>query len=209
MTDLASLDTLFVDRTGMDRARVERLVGDALHGMDDGELYLEYSQSEAVSLDDGRIKSAAFDTAQGFGLRALSGEATGYAHGSDLSEDAIKRAGETVRAVKSGTGGVLAAPPPGTNRTPYTAIHPLSRVEFTRKTGLLQEIDAYARSKDPRVRQVMASISGNWQAVEILRPDGSRVGDIRPLVRLNVAVVVGDGDRMEQGSSGAGGRIEY
>ena len=209
MADLAPLDALFFDRTGMDRKRVERLVGDALHGMDDGELYLEYSQSEGVSLDDGRIKSAAFDTAQGFGLRALSGEATGYAHGSDLSEEAIKRAGETVRAVRTGTGGVFAAPPPGTNRSLYTDINPLSRVDFTRKTGLLQEIDAYARSKDPRVRQVMASITGNWQAVEILRPDGSRVGDIRPLVRLNVAVVVGDGDRMEQGSSGAGGRVEY
>ena len=127
MTDLAPLDALFFDRTGMDRARVERLIGETLHGMDDGELFLEYSQSEAVSLDDGRIKSAAFDTAQGFGLRALSGEATGYAHGSDLSEEAIRRAGETVRAVKSGTGGVFAGPPPGTNRSLYTDINPLDR----------------------------------------------------------------------------------
>jgi TldD protein len=82
-------------------------------------------------------------------------------------------------------------------------------VEFTTKTRLLQEIDAYARAKDPRVKQVMASLAGNWQAVSILRPDGSRVGDIRPLVRLNVAVVVAEGDRMEQGSSGAGGRLAY
>jgi TldD protein len=209
MTDLARIDSLFFDRTGMDPARVERLVGDALHGMDDGELYLEYSQSEAVALDDGRIKSASFDTTQGFGLRAVSGETAGYAHASELSEDAIKRAGETVRAVKSGTGGVFAAPPPGTNRNLYTDANPLAQVEFTAKTKLLQEIDAYARAKDPRVKQVMASLAGSWQAVSILRPDGSRVGDIRPLVRLNVAVVVGDGDRMEQGSSGAGGRLAY
>jgi TldD protein len=209
MTDLARIDSLFFDRTGMDPARVERLVGDALHGMDDGELYLEYSQSEAVALDDGRIKSASFDTTQGFGLRAVSGETAGYAHASELSEDAIKRAGETVRAVKSGTGGVFAAPPPGTNRNLYTDVNPLAQVEFTQKTKLLQEIDAYARAKDPRVRQVMASLAGSWQAVSIIRPDGTRVGDIRPLVRLNVAVVVGDGDRMEQGSSGAGGRLEY
>ncbi|HKX07159.1 MAG TPA: metalloprotease TldD [Stellaceae bacterium] len=209
MTDLARIDSLFFDRTGMDKERVERLVGDALHGMDDGELYLEYSQSESVALDDGRIKSAGFDTTQGFGLRAVSGETAGYAHASELSEDAIKRAGETVRAVKSGTGGVFAAPPPGTNRSLYTDVNPLAQVEFTTKTKLLQEIDAYARAKDQRVRQVMASLAGTWQAVSIIRPDGSRVGDIRPLVRLNVAVVVGEGDRMEQGSSGSGGRLEY
>ena len=209
MTDLARVDALFFERTGMDRERVSRLVGDALHGMDDGELFLEHCQSESVALDDGRIKTATFETTQGFGLRGVSGEAAGYAHASELSEDAIKRAGETVRAVKSGTGGVFAAPPPGTNRSLYTDINPLARVDFTAKTSLLQEIDAYARAKDPRVRQVMASLIGVWQAVEILRPDGNRVGDIRPLVRLNVSVVVGDGDRMEQGSSGAGGRIEY
>jgi TldD protein len=209
MTDLARIDSLFFDRTGMDRGRVERLVGDALQGMDDGELYLEYSQSESVALDDGRIKSASFDTSQGFGLRAISGETAGYAHASELSEDAIKRAGETVRAVKSGSGGVYAAPPPGTNRSLYTDVNPLGLVEFTTKTKLLQEIDAYARAKDPRVKQVMASLAGSWQVVSILRPDGSPVGDIRPLVRLNVAVVVGEGDRMEQGSSGAGGRLEY
>jgi len=209
MTDLARIDSLFFDRTGMDPARVERLVGDALQGMDDGELYLEYSQSESVALDDGRIKSASFDTSQGFGLRAISGETAGYAHASELSEEAIKRAGETVRAVRSGSGGVYAAPPPGTNRSLYTEVNPLGLVEFTTKTRLLQEIDAYARAKDPRVKQVMASLAGSWQAVSILRPDGSRVGDIRPLVRLNVAVVVGEGDRMEQGSSGAGGRLAY
>src|SRR5215831_3091997 len=133
MTDLARIDSLFFDRTGMDKARVERLIGDALHGMDDGELYLEYSQSESVALDDGRIKSASFDTTQGFGLRAVSGETAGYAHASELSEDAIKRAGETVRAVKSG-GGVFAAPPPGTNRNLYTEVNPLAQVEFTTKT---------------------------------------------------------------------------
>jgi TldD protein len=209
MTDLARIDSLFFDRTGMDPARVERLVGDALQGMDDGELYLEYSQSESVALDDGRIKSASFDTSQGFGLRAISGETAGYAHASELSEEAIKRASETVRAVRSGSGGVYAAPPPGTNRSLYTDANPLGLVEFTTKTRLLQEIDAYARAKDPRVKQVMASLAGNWQAVSILRPDGSRVGDIRPLVRLNVAVVVAEGDRMEQGSSGAGGRLAY
>src|ERR1700732_2088808 len=92
MSNLALTDDLFFDRTGMDPRRVERLVGEALAGLDDGELFLEYSQSESVALDDGRIKSAAFDTTQGFGLRAVSGEAAGYAHASELSEAAIRRA---------------------------------------------------------------------------------------------------------------------
>src|SRR6201995_1891382 len=209
MTDLAVTDALFFERTGMDPARIEALVDPSLAGMDDGELYLEYSQSESLALDDGRIKSASFDTTQGFGLRAVAGEAAGYAHASALSEPAIRRAAATVRAVASGYNGVMAGPPPGTNRSLYTDQNPLGLVDLTAKPQLLAEIDAYARSRDPRVKQVMASLSGVWQAVQIIRADGRRVADIRPLVRLSVAIVVGDGARMETGSSGAGGRVGY
>jgi TldD protein len=209
MTDLAVTDALFFERTGMDPVRIEGLVNQSLSGMDDGELYLEYSQSESLALDDGRIKSASFDTTQGFGLRAVAGEAAGYAHASELSEAAIRRAAATVRAVASGHAGVLAAPPSGTNRSLYTEENPLGLVDLAAKTRLLAEIDAYARGRDPRVRQVMASLSGVWQAVQIIRPDGRRVADIRPLVRLSVAIVVGEGDHMETGSSGAGGRLAY
>ena len=209
MTDLAVTDELFFERTGMDPGRVEAIVAQALAGMDDGELFLEYSQSESLALDDGRIKSASFDTTQGFGLRAVAGEAAGYAHASDLSEAAIGRAAATVRAVANGYAGVMAGPPAGTNRSLYTDVNPLGLVELGAKTRLLAEIDAYARSRDSRVKQVMASLSGMWQAVQIIRADGRRVADIRPLVRLGVAVVVGDGDRMETGSSGAGGRLAY
>jgi len=209
MTDLAVTDALFFEKTGMDPARVEALVTQSLAGMDDGELYLEYSQSESLALDDGRIKSASFDTSQGFGLRAVADEAAGYAHASELSEAAIRRAAATVRAVAGGYSGVMAAPPSGTNRNLYTEENPLGLVDLGAKTRLLTEIDAYARSRDDRVRQVMASLSGVWQAVHIVRPDGRRVADIRPLVRLNVAIVVGEGDRMETGSAGAGGRVAY
>jgi len=209
MTDLAVTDALFFDRTGMDQTRIGALVDESLAGMDDGELYLEYSQSESLALDDGRIKSASFDTTQGFGLRAVAGEAAGYAHASELSEAAIRRAAATVRAVASGHSGVFAEPPPGTNRSLYTDQNPLGLVDLGAKTRLLADIDAYARSRDPRVKQVMASLSGVWQAVQIIRPDGRRVADIRPLVRLNISIVVGEGDRMETGSSGAGGRIAY
>ena len=204
MTNLALTNELFFDRTGMDERRVERIVGEALRGMDDGELFLEYSQSESVALDDGRIKSASFDTTQGFGLRAISGEAAGYAHATELSEGAIRRAAGTVRAVASGHAGTIAEPPPGTNRSLYTEENPLGAVDLAAKTKLLADIDAYARGRDSRVRQVMASLSGVWQAVQIIRADGRRAADIRPLVRLNIAVVVGDGDRMETGSHGAG-----
>jgi len=209
VADLARTEDLFFTRTGMDRARVERRVREALAGMDDGELFLEWSQSESLALDDGRVKSASFDQSQGFGLRALSGESAGYAHASELSEEAIKRAGETVRAVRHGRGGTLAAPPPGTNRSLYTDANPLAAVPFAAKTKLLTEIDAYARSKDPRVRQVMASLAGEWRAIEIIRADGSKSADIRPLVRLNVSVMVEENGRMETGGHGAGGRVEY
>jgi TldD protein len=207
MSDLSTTDRLFFDT--LDRKRVEATVQDALHGADDGELYLEYCQSEGFSYDDGRLKSASFDTSQGFGLRAIAGEAVGYAHASELSEEAIQRAAATVKAVHSGHSGTVAAPPPGTNRSLYTDANPLSLVPFEAKVKLLADIDAYARAKDPRVRQVMASLSGEWRAVRILRGDGAEVADIRPLVRLNVSVVVGDGDRMESGSHGAGGRVPY
>src|SRR6201989_345812 len=93
---------LFFSRTGMDRAKVQQTVDDALTGSDDGELFLEYSQSESFAFDDNRLKAAPFDTSQGFGLRAVAGEATGYAHASDISEDAIARAAQTVRAVSHG-----------------------------------------------------------------------------------------------------------
>ena len=209
MTDLAATDELFFERTGMEPSWIEAIVAEALAGMDDGELFLEYNQSESLALDDGRIKSASFDTTQGFGLRAVAGEAAGYAHASDLSEPAIRRAAATVRAVASGYNGVMAGPPPGTNRSLYTDQNPLGLVDLAAKTRLLAEIDAYARSRDARVKQVMASLSGVWQAVQIIRADGRRVADIRPLVRLGVSVVVGEGDRMETGSSGSGGRMAY
>jgi TldD protein len=209
MSSLARTDDIFFTRAGLDRARVERIVADALLGCDDGELFLEYCQSESIAFDDGKVKSASFDTSQGFGLRAVAGDAAGYAHASELSEAAIRRAAEAVKAVRAGHAGTLAEPPQGTNRSLYADVNPLGEQPFADKVKLLAEIDAYARAKDQRVRQVMASISGEWQAVQILRADGVRVADIRPLVRLNVAVVVGEGDRMETGSHGAGGRTGY
>ncbi len=202
-------DEIFFNRAGLDRPRTERVVSDALDGADDGELFLEYRQSEGFSFDDGRLKSASFDTSQGFGLRAVSGETTAFAHAGELGEDALKRAADSVRAVRRGHGGSVAEGPSQTNRSLYVADNPLDGTPFDAKVSLLAEIDAYARRKEPRVRQVMASLLGEWQVVQIIRADGSRASDVRPLVRLNVSVMVGAGERQETGSHGVGGRAAY
>ena len=209
MTDFAITDDLFFNRASLNQARVEELVDEALGDADDGELFLEYRQSESIVLDDGKVKSAAFDTMQGFGLRAVAGEATGYAHASELSEAALKRAVGTVRAVTRGHDGEITAAPAGTNAGLYGDDNPLSAVPFDSKLGLLSDMNAYARQKDERVKQVTANLSGEWQAVQILRVGGHRATDIRPLVRLGVSVVVEKDGRMESGSYGSGGRTLY
>src|ERR687898_2456785 len=198
-----------LDRAGLDRVRVGKLMERGLEGADDGELFLEYKQSEALLFDNGRLKQATYDTNQGFGLRAVKDEAVGYAHASDISEAAIARAAEAVRAVKGGHSGSYAEAPGRTNVKLYGDDNPLGEPAFEAKVKLLEEIDAYARAKDPRVRQVSASVAATWQVVEVLRPDGETYRDIRPLVRLNVSVVTGEGDRQETGSHGFGGREGY
>ena len=186
--------------------RIRKLVADTLRGADDGELYLEHSESESLLFDNGRLKAADFNTDRGFGLRAVAGEASGYAHSSELSQAALLRAADAVAAVKSGHQGVLADAPARTNRHLYGDENPIPSPGFEAKARLLQEIDAFLRNADPRVRQVTASLASSWQHVEILRGDGQVVRDIRPLVRMNVSVVVGDGDRQESGTYGTGGR---
>ena len=209
MSDLATTDELFFANTALGRYKAEAITADALHNADDGELFLEYRQSESIMFDDGRVKSASFDTAQGFGLRAVSGEATGYAHASELSEHALRRAADTVRAVTLGHSGAAPVALQKTNRVLYGDENPLALVPFEDKVGLLADMDAYARSLDDNVRQVTASVLGSWQAVQIIRADGARVGDIRPLVRLNIQVVLEKDGRMEIGSHGIGGRVNF
>ena len=202
-------DELFFDRTGMSRHRIENLVSESLNGSDDGELYMEYRQSEGISFDDGRLKSASFDTTQGFSLLSVSGESTGYAHASELSEAAIWRAGNTVSAVHVGHAGTTDVTPPTTNAKLYTDANPLGEFDFAAKVKLLEDMNDYARSLDTSVAQFSASISGEWQAVRIIRPDNESREDVRPLVRVNVSVVCASGDRMEAGSHGVGGRTGY
>jgi TldD protein len=209
MTDSSPSLDFFFQESDLDEQRTEGMVSDILSDMDDGELYLETTRSESFTFDDGRLKGASFDSSQGFGLRAVLGESTGFAHSNELSDAAIKRAGETDRAVKTGNPGEMAPAPVRTNRQLYTDKSPIDGMDFGRKIKLLEEIDAYARAQDDRIAQVSASLLGSWQAVEIIRADGHRVRDIRPLVRLNVSVVMADGDRQEVGYEGSGGRGAY
>ncbi|MBV8751378.1 MAG: metalloprotease TldD [Hyphomicrobiales bacterium] len=211
MTDLPTDPSLasLVDRANLDRTAMHRHLAHGFAGADDGEFYLEYRQTEALVFDNGRLKQATFDTSQGFGLRAVKGEAVGYAHASDLSDQALARAADAVSAVRGGYSGTYAQAPTRTNVRLYGDENPLAAPGFDAKVRLLETIDAYARAKDARVRQVSVSLGATWQVVEILRADGETYRDIRPLVRVNVSVVAGDGDRQETGSYGFGGREAY
>jgi TldD protein len=208
MTDLSPDPSLasLIERANLDRTSLRRHLERGFAGADDGEFYLEYRQSEALVFDNGRLKQATFDTAQGFGLRAVKGEAVGYAHAADLSEPAIERAADAVSAVRGGYSGTYAQAPARTNARLYGEENPLAAPGFDAKVRLLETIDAYVRAKDARVRQVSVSLGASWQVVEILRADGEIYRDIRPLVRVNVSVVAGDGDRQETGNHGYGGR---
>lgn len=190
-----------------DEARLRAMLSEALSGADDGELFIEHAQAESLTFDNGRLKGGSFNTDQGFGLRAVAGEAVGYAHAGELSAAALSRAADAVKAVTRGYAGNYAAAPQRTNKKLYGDENPIGSPSFEEKVKLLTEIDAYLRNKDPKVRQVTASVAASWQVVNILRADGHLVTDVRPMTRVNVSVVVGDGDRQESGSSGKGGRI--
>ncbi|PQO24224.1 metalloprotease TldD [Rhodobacteraceae bacterium WD3A24] len=192
--------------TMLDEGAALRLLRGATDGADDGELFLERRRSEALTLDDGRIRQASYDASEGFGLRAVRGEVAGYAHSSRITEAALERAAETAWLAVGDGGGGMAPPPPGTNRRLYTDADPIAEGGFAAKIDTLREIDAYARALDKRVVQVSASIAASHQEVEILRPEGLRLRDTRPMSRLNISVIVEEGGRRESGMMGGGGR---
>ncbi|MEM6303208.1 MAG: metalloprotease TldD [Pseudomonadota bacterium] len=191
----------------LDRATALGVLREAVAGAEDGELFFERRRSEALSFDDGRLKSATYDAAQGFGLRAVRGEVAGYAHSTEISEPALRRAAETARLAVGAGGGVLADAPTGSNRQLYTDLDPIAGASFPVKVETLREIDAYARGLDARVVQVSATIAASLQEVEILRPEGHSVRDVRPMTRVNVSVILEKDGRRESGSMGGGGRV--
>ncbi len=192
----------------LDPEEAQRLAARHLAAHDDGELYLQYRISEAFGFDDGRLKTADYNSASGFGLRGVTGETTAFAHANEISAAAIDRAAATLRLLDPAEG-PMAPPPARTNQAMYGADDPLAGVAFADKVALCQKIDAAARARDPRVEQVSVGLSASWSVIEILRADGFVARDVRPLVRLNVSIVARDGDRRETGFHGLGGRYLY
>ncbi|EEW25403.1 metalloprotease TldD [Rhodobacter ferrooxidans] len=192
--------------THLDEATALRVLRAATDGADDGELFLERRRSEQLVLDDGRVKNASYDASEGFGLRAVKGEVAGYAHSTEISEPALKRAAETARLAVGNGGGTLADAPARSNARLYTDADPMLDASFAGKIDLLREIDAYARGLDRRVVQVSATISAGLQEIAILRPEGQQFRDTRPMARLNISVIVEQGGRRESGGTGGGGR---
>lgn len=193
--------------TSLDEGRALNLLREATSGAEDGELFFERRRAEGLHFDDGRIKTASYDASEGFGLRAVNGEVAGYAHSSEISESALKRAVATARIAVGQGGGTLAAGPIPTNRRLYTDEDPIAGASFPVKIDTLREIDAFARDLDSRVVQVSASLAASLQEVVIMRPDGQIISDTRPMTRVNVSVIVEHNGRRESGSAGGGGRI--
>ena len=201
-------DSLFCPfETHLDRDNALNILKNTLIGADDGELFLERCRSEVISFDDGRLRTSSFDASEGFGLRAVQGETVGYAHSTEVSEQAMRRATGTVRLAIGAGGGTLATAPQATNQKLYSDHNPLSDSTFPTKIDILREIDAYARGLDRRVVQVSATIAASHQEVVILRADGPDVSDSRPMVRMNVSVIVEQDGQRQTGYVGGGGRF--
>ena len=201
---------LFFNKTDLDQKRVENIVCNALHHADAGELYLEYSTAESLSLEDGQVKSANDTNHQGFGLRAVAGEAVSFAHTPELTESALKRCAKTAESILHGYQGSEApAPIRAASNALYTYDNPLRAIDFKAKLDLLQKIDAYTRSLDPRIKHVYLTLNGSWKIVHLITKDGRNLADIRPLVQLNIQVIMEENGRQESGGHGCGARDLY
>lgn len=204
-------DDIFFNQNSLDEESIKKSINKTLNDVDDGELFLEYVQSESLVFDDKVLKNANYNIESGFGLRTVLGESNAYAHSTIIDEASIKKAAQTVSSIKKGYCGEvnLSKSPSKSRKNLYSPVNPLEEIDFNTKSELLKEIDDYLRSKDKHVSQVSASLSGQWQVVRIIRGDGTTIDDIRPLVQLRVSVVVNKNGRMESGSHGTGGRMSY
>ena len=208
---LAVTDGLFF-AGALTREQAGSCVDASLRGCDDGELFLEHCVSERFVWDDGRLKDSSRDIQRGFGLRGLHGEASALGYGSAIDESSMGRAASfVVEALPQAVGGnqKMAVSPKGTGKEYYVSVNPLESLTSADKIAVLQEIDTYVRAMDAMVCQVMVTLHGSWQAVQVVRADGFRCADLRPLVRLNVQVTVEKGKKRESGVYGIGGRGDY
>jgi TldD protein len=178
--------------------------------IDYADLYFQYCRSEGWSLEEGIVKSGSFNIEQGVGVRAICGEKTAFAYSDDISMPALVAAADTTRAIaRQGQNGGMPAVRRSPGRQLYLPEDPLSSLAEAQKVRLLERLESMCRAIDPRVSQVMASLSGVYEIVLVARSDGMLAADVRPLVRCSVQVIAEDGTRREQGFAGGGGRTDY
>lgn len=210
MTALQETDRLFFDETGMNKGKVKNIVTDGLYGSDGGELFLERTFSESLGWGEQKLTTNNFEVQEGFGLRFIAGEAFAFATSNELTEAAIKNAADTVKGIKAHASGGTIQLPKSRIRTPYYSdANPLLGMDKSAKIKILQDVEDYLLSRDERVKLVNAGLAGSVQSVQIIRADGHRVADVRPMVRFNVGVTVEENGRRESGSYSFGGRLDY
>ena len=196
---------------GIDENDLDRLFGQLLgHAVDSGDLYFQSTRYESWVLEDGIVKEGTHSIEQGAGVRAISGEKTGFAYSDEIMMPALLQASHAARAIaKRGTEGSLQAWHRGDENILYPALDPLERMSADEKVELLRKVDAEARRQDSRVSEVVVSLAGVHEVMMVAVSDGTLSADVRPLIRLNVSVIVEQDGRREQGSAGGGGRTEY
>ncbi len=210
--ELARPERFFEDRFGMTSSLLERLLGSALVGrVEDADLYLEYRVNEELVLEEGAVKRASRHVSQGAGVRALSGERTGYAHTDDVTLSSLEEAARQARAIADRGGTSAVVPVRSDRRTHdlYALDVPPVAADLSQKVALLRRIDETARAADPRVRQVIATLWSEEQIILIATASGWSVGDVRPLTRLDIRVIAEAEGRRESGAYGGGGRVSF
>ena len=213
---LATARGLLLAPYGLDESRLQQTLARVFdHRADYADLYFQYTRNESFSLEEGIVKSGSFDIQQGVGVRAVAGERTAFSYSDDISAAALTEAADAVRSIaRSGGGGSrrVGALAPRSARPLYGAADPVASLDAAAKIRLLERVEQMARARDPRVRQVMASLGAEYDVVLVARSDrrGDSViaADVRPLVRLSLSVITEDGGRREQGFSGGGGRFD-
>src|SRR5213083_3036940 len=214
MTELARTrpESFFADRFNVTGGLLERVLGSNLLGRaDDADIYLEYRVNEELQLEEGTVKKASRHVSQGAGVRALSGTRTGYAHTDDISLQNLEEAARQARAIadRASTSGVVAVPSRGRPHDLYTLAEPPFETDLAKKLELLRKVDGAVRAADPRVTQVIASLTGEEVVTLIATASGWTVGDVRPLTRLNVTAIAEERGRREIGTYGGGGRVAF
>jgi TldD protein len=196
---------------GLDDSAIERVFGTILaHRADYADLYFQYSRSEGWSLEEGRVKSGSFSIDQGVGVRVVSGEKTAFAYSDDINFAALESAAQATRSIAhAGAAGNAAVIAPRSGRTLYTSTDPVSDFSDAGKVRILERLDALTRAIDPRVKEVMARLSGEYEVILVARDDGALVADVRPLVHIGLTVIAEHNGRREQGHTGGGGRYDY